>query len=128
MRSITTFPDPRDSRGAKVSHSRRAPVAAAMRPAASRPGPCRAGPRSRIEVFLPERRARATRSTTADDTVAGAGLGSAAAGPSAAFQAVSAGRIRVATWPGGEHAAATARAPSAATVLELTDECTQPET
>ena len=61
-------------------------------------GPCRSGPPP------PRRRERAR-------------LSGAVAGPGPSFHAVSAGRINVATCPGGVHAAAMAAAPSAATVL-----------
>ncbi len=50
------------------------------------------------------------------------------AGPSASFQAVSAGRIRVATWPGGAMAAAMASAVSPATAAALGEVRTQWDT
>ena len=61
----------------------------------------------------------------------GVGCGDARAprdGPEPSFHAVSAGRIRVATWPGGVRAAAIAAAPSAATDLASGEVRTQDET
>ena len=49
-------------------------------------------------------------------------------GPAASFQAVSAGRISVAIWPGGSRAACTARAASAPTVAAPVEVRTQPDT
>jgi hypothetical protein len=54
--------------------------------------------------------------------------GKGCAGASASSQAVSAGRISVATWPGAALAACTARAPSDATTFAFVLECTQAET
>ena len=48
--------------------------------------------------------------------------------PEPSFQAVSAGRIKVATWPGAASAAAIAAAPSAATDFASGEVRTQDET
>ena len=125
---MSTRPAPRAVRGAKVSAISRAPVAPAMAPADSSPPPCKQAPRIRIAARRPDLSAAATRSTAAPETRAGVGLSRGGADPSAAFQAVSAGRIRVAIWPGGDSDAATALAPSAATVSALVELCTQPDT
>ena len=53
----------------------------------------------------PLRSARATVASVSGATVGRAGTGRAAAGPVLSFQAVSAGRISVATWPGEVRAA-----------------------
>ncbi len=73
-------------------------------------------------VFLPFFSAAAARTIAASEACDACGFGSAGASPSASFQAVSAGRISVAIWPGGASAACTARAPSAATVSALGEE------
>ncbi len=52
----------------------------------------------------------------------------AAAGPADAFQAVSAGRINVAIWPGALRATLTAHAPSVATSSAEADVRTQSDT
>ena len=101
------------------------PVFAAMRPASSSarlrtPIP----PSSRAEGPLPRKASAAA--LTASGATSGRARGARAiAGPSAAFQAVSAGRISVAICPGAVHAASTASAPSAATVRDEVDVFTQ---
>ena len=110
-------------------HARVAPVFAAMRPASSRPS--RAAPARRAG-------SASARPSAARRAACGDRLGRRPArlrrrrhrraGPSASFHAVSAGRIRVAIWPGGVSAAAIAAAPSAATCLASGEVRTQPET
>ena len=82
----------------------------------------------RIAVFLPFFSSWAASSMAPSATDAGSISGSGGAARSASSQAVSAGRMRVAIWPGAVRAACTARAPSAAIVLALMLVCTQAET
>ena len=128
-RSTATRPAPRARRGANVSHNNRAPVAAAMRPAARSPRSFSASPRIKRAARDPDDRTAATVAATASlDTSAGPTNVRAGAGEPPSFHATSAGRINVAIWPGCCRAACTARAASAPTVRALTAECTQPET
>ncbi len=106
----------------------RAPVAVAMRPASASPRSRTARPVSISIAGSPERSACAQRSIVAASTAARAGTAGIGATPSASPHAVSAGRIRVATWPGAVRAATMAAAPSAATARELGEVRTQPET
>src|SRR5690349_9701850 len=89
-----------------------------MRPAISTPARWQAAPRIRSALFLPERRALAAASMTALSTRAGDRAGKGGAAQSASPQAASAGTSKVAIWPGGPQAAATAAAPSAATLRD----------
>ena len=57
----------------------------------------------------------------------GGGVSGVSAAPSASVHAVSAGRIRVAIWPGATRAAWMAAAPSVATVLDVGEVFTQCE-
>src|SRR5262252_10836151 len=76
----------------------------------------------------PELSAFAQRATASALTFARSGAGAVAATPGAEFHAVSAGRMRVAIWPGGVEAAVMAAAPSAATVSALAEVRTHAET
>ncbi len=111
-RSIGGSPAPRSRRVGNVSASMEAPVALTTRLAASRPSARSACPPRRKPQGSPERRALATTSTVSASTGEGGrgGMGSATWPP--ADQLTSAGRIRVATWPGGPEATATASAAS----------------
>jgi hypothetical protein len=111
-----------------VSQNSRAPVAAAIRPAATRPSPRSAAPRSRIAVGTSLRSAATVASIALDDTGAGADTGSGSAAASAGSHATSAGTTSVAICPGAWRAACTARAPSAATEAALVDSCSQADT
>ncbi len=71
--------------------------------------------------------ALAAATTVSFDGLAGAGAAGVSATPSASPQAVSAGRIRVAIWPGATFAAWIASAPSPATVFEVGEVFTQCE-
>ena len=127
MRSIGTRPAPRSMRRLKVCARMRAPVFAAMRPASSRPFSRSAGPVMSSTAGSPERSARAASFTASSFTLARAGAAGTGAGPEPSSHAVSPGRIKVATCPGGVIAAAMAAAPSAATVMAVGEVLTQPE-
>src|SRR5215208_7172936 len=98
-----------------------------MRPASIRPGSRRASPPINKSAGSPERKARAASDIAPGATDARPSTGGSGAGPSASFQEASAGRIKVATRPGGVIAAATAAAPSRATERELAEVRTQSE-
>ena len=126
MRCVTTRPAPRCSRALLNSLSSAQPLRAAMRPAS-----CSAGSRtptppssSAVRPPLAQRRGRGLHRGLAHAGRGGDG-GGHGAGPSASFQAVSAGRIRVAIRPGGVRATCTARAPSRATSRDVAEVCTQ---
>ena len=108
-------PRPRSTLALSVCARRRAPLFAAMRPASIRPGSRRAWPPINKTAGSPERKTRAASEIASGATCARPSTGGSGAGPSASFQEASAGRIRVATRPGGAIAAATASAPSRAT-------------
>ena len=71
--------------------------------------------------------ALAAATTVSWEGLSGAGAAGVSAGPSASPQAVSAGRIRVAIWPGATLAAWIASAPSPATVFDVGEVFTQCE-
>jgi hypothetical protein len=79
-------------------------------------------------VGSPERRTAAHRAIVSALTGVRVAAGAMVATPSASFHAVSAGRMRVAIWPGGVRAAAMAAAPSAATARALGDVRTHADT
>ena len=115
MRSTDTRPRPRWVRAFEPCAISRAPVLAAILPASSSPSARTARPVTQDQGRL----ARAQHARRLGDRLArrrGGCLPPAAPAPgrSPSFHAVSAGRIRVAIWPGGVRAAAIAAAPSAA--------------
>lgn len=111
-----------------VSQRTIAPVAAAIRPPASRPSGPSAAPPRRTAVRRPLVSAVATAAIVSSVTGVGSATGNGGAGRSASPHATSAGRISVATWWGACIAACTARAASAATERALVAVCTQPDT
>jgi hypothetical protein len=117
MRSTGAMPAPRARRAGNVSPSSFAPLAFAMRLATASPLASRARPPTRSAAGSPERSAAAISSTTLPSTGAPAvdarGAGAPTAPPS--DHDASAGRISVATEPGGPNAAATAATASAPT-------------
>ena len=102
---------PRSSRGVNVSWNSSAPVAAAIRAAARRPGSRVVGPPS-SSAPRPDFNARAAASIAPSVTGGRAATGRGATGPRLSSQPASAGRISVATPP--PRAAATASAASGA--------------
>ena len=121
-------PAPRSSRAGKVSANSLAPVALATRLAATSPGSRSATPPSNSTLGSPDRSAFAA-ATTASSGIAGrdvGGLGRAGSAPSS--HETSAGRMSVATWPGGPTAAVTASTASVATSAGVDDERTQLDT
>src|SRR5207248_3912113 len=82
---------------------------------------------SRIKVGSPERNTRAASATASRDGAAGISAGGTATGPEPSFHAVSAGKIRLAIWPGGVRAAAIAKAPSRAIDIASGEVLTQCE-
>ena len=81
----------------------------------------------RTGTLLMEDRSEVTIDAVSLEGSAGAGVAGVSAAPSASVQAVSAGRIRVAIWPGATRAAWMAAAPSPATVLAVGEVLTQCE-
>ena len=100
-RSTTTRPAPRSRRGANVSQNNRTPVAAAIRPAATRPSPRSEAPRSNSAVRFPFRNASTAAPTAADDTGDGSATESGSAGGPASSHATSAGTINDRDLAGG---------------------------
>lgn len=127
MRSIGMRPAPRSMRRLKVCASILAPVLAQMRAASSSPRWRSAGPASNSREVSPACKASAAARTASAETREGGATGGTGAGPEPSFQAVSPGRISVATWPGGLRAAAIAAAPSAATRRASGEVRTHPE-
>ena len=109
------MPAPRSCLAGNVSPSSRADVATLSRLAASRPGRRSAAPPSRRTHGSPLRRAAAAAAITSPATGDGGLTSAAAAGSAPSDQDTSAGRMSVATRPGGVRAAATASAASAPT-------------
>ena len=103
----------------------RAPHLAAILPARSSPSARTARPVTRMRVGSPERSTLAASRTASGDGAAAFAGGGTEAGPEPSFHAVSAGRIRVAIWPGGRRAASIASAPSAAIPIAFGDVLTQ---
>jgi hypothetical protein len=112
----------------KPAASSRHPVFAAMRPAHASERSVRPSPPSSSSEPAPCASSRADSTMRSGDTRSGGRRAGVTATPSASFQAVSAGRISVATWPGACRAAAIAAAPSCATVRDDADVRTQCET
>ena len=104
------MPAPRSVRATNVSPSRRAPVPAAIRAAASSDDRRITDPPSKRATGSPERSTLMTCSMASASTVARARSASAAAGVAPSLHDTSAGRISVATWPGGAVASNTASA------------------
>jgi hypothetical protein len=128
MRSIPGSPAPRSIRVGKGSARSFTPVAAAIRAAATRPGSRRARPpRSSAQSPL-ARSAAATSPTASSGTGAACGGAGGGAGAAPSDHDTSAGRISVATWPGGPHAAAIASVASEASVSVLSEVRTQLDT
>ena len=106
----------------KVSASSFAPLAAATREAATRPGSIIVEPPINSAAGSPDPRIAAI-SSTVDAATRCRGVGvTGATGPGASIQHTSAGRMSVATCPGGPIAAATASAASWATEAGSVDE------
>ena len=105
-------PAPRSKRVGNTSAYSRAPVAVASRWAATSAGSRNPRPPSRIAVDTRPRSAFATVSTTSASATGGAGRSGTAARVPPSPHETSAGRISVATWPGGPTAAAIASAAS----------------
>jgi hypothetical protein len=103
-------------------------VAAAMRAAARSDGSRSARPPSSIAVDFLEPSAFATASTVSTEATGGAGGAGGPAGLAPSAHDTSAGKIRVATWPGGPIEAATASTASAASSWVLRDVRTQLDT
>jgi len=114
----STRPAPRATRATPNSVSSAQPVAAAMRPAISRPASWQASAPSTIAVGSPERSSAAAASTIAVSTAAGASRAIRAPGAASAGSSVhaqSAGSTSVAMRPGGVVAACTASRVAAST-------------
>ena len=126
-RAISGMPAPRRIREMKVSLMMRAPVFCAILFARARRSSVKI-PFIRITAGFPECNACAAASTPEAFTGCGAIFGSGSAFTSVLFQAVSAGRIRLATCPGGLIDACTASAPSRATSSADSDTLSQPLT
>ena len=122
------MPAPRSCRAGNVSPTSRADVATARRLAASRPGRRIAAPPSRITHGSPRRSTAAAAATVSAGTGAAARTVAGGAGLAPSDQDTSAGRISVATRPGGVIAAATASAASAPTSAARAGRRTQPDT
>ena len=105
----------------------RAPHLAAILPASANPSARTARPVRRISVGSPERSTRAASATDSRDGAAGFSAGGTGIGPEPSFHAVSAGRMRLAIWPGGVRAAAIAAAPSLAIAIASGEVLTQCE-
>src|SRR5262249_4013817 len=114
-------------RAFEVWQSNRAPVLRAILPATLRPCSRTAKPDSSSTVGLPARSTLTALATASRATCARTGTVGTGAMPVASFHAVSAGRIRVAIWPGGVHATAIASAPSRATDAASGDVLTHDE-
>ncbi len=127
MRSTDTRPRPRWVRAFEPCAISRPPHLAAILPASSSPSARTARPVRRIRVGSPERNTRAASWTASRDGAAGITGGGTATGPEPSFHAVSAGRIRLAIWPGGVRAAAIAAAPSLAIDIASGEVLTQCE-
>ena len=122
MRSTDGSPAPRSMRVGNTSANSLAPVFAAMRPSTISASARRARPPSR-KAFLPGPcSAWATAATTASSAAGGAGLGGTACGTPPSPQETSAGRMSVATLPGGPMhwvMASAASRPSAAVLWDV---------
>ena len=128
MRSTAGSPAPRSRRVGNGSAKTFTPAAAAMRAAATRPGSRSARPPSRSADW-PRPRSASAASETAFSEAAGAGAAAGtAAGSAPSDHETSAGRISVATSPGGPWAAAIASAASEARAAVLCDVRTQRDT
>ncbi len=114
-------------RALEVWHKRRAPVLRAILPATLRPCSRTARPDSSSTVGSPERSTLTAFAIASRVALPGCGTAGTGAMPDASFQAVSAGKIRVAIWPGGVRAAAIASAPSRATDAASGDVLTHDE-
>jgi len=106
----------------------RAPVAWATRLAASSPGRRIPAPPSRITHGSPLRSTAAAEPTTSSGTGVGGGTGNGRTGSAPSDQETSAGRMSVATPPGGAIAAATAFAAAVATSAPRAGRPTHAET
>ena len=126
-RSKAGSPAPRCRRGGNVSAIRRTCAVSLIRLAATRPGSIRLEPASRIAVGSPD--LSTSRICSKVDCLTRGGVVTVAAGtgPSDSSQHTSAGRISVATCPGGPKDAATASAASVCSVVVESAERIHPE-
>ena len=120
-RSTGGTPAPRSIRVGKTSASSFVPVAAAIFPAATSAGSRNARPPSRSALDPRPRSTLAISSTISAFATGAAGGAGGGAGCAPSPHDTSAGRISVATWPGGPLAAAIASAASRATSSVLFD-------